>query len=126
MGSHSEYTNDREGLKDIFTLTLTSPFVSQRAFPEDKARSIFLEASDQALITVQKQEVLDQISEKDEILLIFDALLVDYAFIAENVHSEELKATVSKFDLATQPSLQIHIDAIVDKLYELNSQYEEN
>ncbi len=51
---------------------------------------------------------------------------MDYAFIAENIHSEELKAIVSKFDLATQPSLQTNIDTIVDKLYELNSQYDEN
>ena len=105
MGSHSEYTNDREGLKDIFTLTLTSPFTSQRVMTESNAHEIFLSASNKALDTVQKQEVLDQITEKDEILLIFDALLVDYAFINDNLHSEELKATVSKFDLTNSAIL---------------------
>lgn len=45
MGSHNEYTNNKEGLKDIFVLTLTSPFISQRDFPEDRAHKIFLEAS---------------------------------------------------------------------------------
>lgn len=54
---------------------------------------------------MQNQDVLDQISEKDEILLIYDALLVDYALINDNMHSEEFKATVSKFDLTTAPSL---------------------
>ncbi len=54
---------------------------------------------------MQNANVLEQISEKDEILLIYDALLVDYAFINDNMNSEELKATVSKFDLTTAPAL---------------------
>ena len=73
---------------------------------------------------VQTPEVLAQISQRDEILLIFDALLVDFAYIHHSVHSEEFRATVTKFDITSEPSLQSHINAIVTKLFELNSQYD--
>ena len=68
--------------------------------------------------------MLSQISQKDEILLVFDALLVDYAYIHYTLHSEEFRATVTKFNLTKDPSLQDHLNAIVDKLFELNSRYE--
>jgi hypothetical protein len=58
-----------------------SPFKSQRAFSKDKAKEIFLQITNMALSKVQEQEILDQIAEKDEILFIFDALLVDYALL---------------------------------------------
>lgn len=57
-------------------------------------------------------------------LLVFDALLVDFALIKDDVPSEEFKSTVTKFDLTKEPALQTHVDAIVDKLHELNSIHE--
>ena len=90
-------------------MSLSSPFKSQRAFPREKAVEIFTHASRLALAKVQDKEILEQIAEKDEILFIFDALLVDYAYLHYQVHSEEFKATVSKYGLSQDPKLQSHI-----------------
>lgn len=55
---------------------------------------MFKECSGLALKRVQEQTVLDCIADKDEILFIFDALLVDYALLNHNIHSEEFKASI--------------------------------
>ena len=53
---------------------------------------MFMECSKLALENVQQPSVLECIADKDEILFIFDALLVDYAFLNHQIHSEEFKS----------------------------------
>jgi hypothetical protein len=73
---------------------------------------------------VQSKEILEEIAQKDEILIIFDALLVDYALLNHNVVGEELKATVSKYDLGWSAGMSTFIQSIVDKLFELNETFD--
>ena len=59
------------------------------------------------------------ISDQDEALIIYDSLLVDYAMLLHNIHSEEFKATFTKFDLLDDPSLKTHNEFIAKKIFEI-------
>jgi len=103
--TQQEYTVDKQGIYDTVILSMASPFKSQRAFTYEKAKDMFMQCSQLAIKQVQEQRVLDLIGEKDEILFIFDAMLMDYALINYHIHSEEFKATIARHGLPTDKTL---------------------
>jgi hypothetical protein len=124
MSSHNEYTNDKEGLKDFLILTFTSPFSASRALSCDEAKKILIECTSQALKEVQSEELSSLISEKDDILVIYELLVLDFVYINHTINSEEFKAIVSKHDLLTSDEESIeHIREMANVLYELNSKF---
>lgn len=124
MNSHNEYTNDQEGLKDFLILTFTSPFVASRPLCEADAKNILLECTKLALKEVQNEELLDLIKEKDDILVIYELLVLDFVNINHSMNCEDFKAIVSKYDLLTKDKESIeHIQNIANDLYELNSKF---
>lgn len=64
---------------------------------------------------------LESLKEKDMILLLFDTLQIDFAFINFSILSEEYRSLFTKYDLSYDESLQAHIDKLVDTLWELNT-----
>ena len=122
--STEKYTNEKDSILDAVHNSLLSPFLSQRAFTKEEAQTLFQECATLALERVQSKEILEEIAQKDEILIIFDALLVDYALLNHNVSGEELKATVSKYDLGWSAGMKTFIQSIVDKLFELNETFD--
>jgi hypothetical protein len=60
---------------------------------------------------------MSQITEKDEVLIFYDAIMVDTVMADHSLHSEEFRALVTKFNLFNEPSLKDHIDTIVDKIW---------
>lgn len=58
------------------------------------------------------------------IWLIFDALLVDYAYNNYGINSEEFRSLITKYDLVSELEVQNEIENIVDTLYKINAQYE--
>ena len=122
--STEKYTNEKDSILDAVHNSLLSPFISQRAFTKEEAQTLFQECATLALERVQSKEILEEIAQKDEILIIFDALLVDYALLNHNVSGEELKATVSKHDLGWSAGMKTFIQSIVDKLFELNETFD--
>jgi hypothetical protein len=63
---------------------------------------------------------LEAMKEKDMVILAFDSLLVDYAYIEHSLPSEEFRSLVTKFNLTQEPEVKSLIESIVDKLFELN------
>ena len=59
--------------------------------------------------------------DRDMVILIFDCLLVDYAYLNQNMHSEEFRSMVTKYNLLNQANVKPMVNTIVDKLYELNN-----
>ncbi len=124
MASHNEYTNDKEGLKDFLILTFTSPFIASRPLSKDEAKKILIECTTQALKEVQMEELSSLIHEKDDILVIYELLVLDYVNINHSINCEDFKAIVSKHDLLTEDKESIeHIQEIANVLYELNSKF---
>lgn len=58
--------------------------------------------------------------EKDMVILVFDCLLVDFAYLRHSVQSEEFRSLVTKYDVTEDSRVKRTIDKIVDKLFALN------
>ena len=125
MNTNTTLPSDKKAIHDLLNISLTSPFKSQRAFSRERAIEIFKACSNYALDKVQEQSVIDQLTDKDEVLIIFDTLLVDYAMIHFGINCEEFKATVSKYDLLNDRELKPQVTAIVDKISELHEKMDE-
>ena len=54
------------------------------------------------------------------VILAFDSLLVDFAYLDYSIHSEEFRSLVTKFNVTRDSSTKGTIDSIVDTLFELN------
>lgn len=63
---------------------------------------------------------MGMVGEKDEILFIFDSMFMDYAYIKHEIHCEEFKSTIARHGLPEDPVIRTKIQALVDKLHELN------
>lgn len=61
--------------------------------------------------------------DKDEILFIFDGLIVDYALMKYNIHGDEFKSTLSKHDVLNDESVKSYLNTVVNKLHELNEKF---
>ena len=120
-----KYTNEKDSILEAIHNSLLSPFVTLRGFSKVEAIDLFKDCVQSALTKVSSREILDEIAQKDEILIIFDALMVDYALLNHNISGDEFKATVSKYDLGWTVSQQPFIQSIVDKLFNLNEQFDQ-
>lgn len=123
--SHEKFTNEKDSILEAVQNSLLSPFISQRAFTLDEARSMFKESATLALERVQSKDILDEIAQKDEILIIFDTLLVDYAYLNHGIVGDEFKATLSKYDLAWDKQTSTFIQSVVNQLFVLNEQFDQ-
>lgn len=81
---------------------------------------MFIECSEEALKQAQSDSVKQLVGEKDEILFIFDSMLVDYALIKHEIHSEEFKATIARHGLSEDKVIKPKIQALVNELHNLN------
>lgn len=84
---------------------------------------MFKDCCSQALTRVQEQVILECIGDKDEILFIFDGLIVDYALLKYNIHGDEFKSLLSKHDVLNDGNVKSYLDTVVNKLHELNERY---
>ena len=66
---------------------------------------------------------MECIADKDEILFIFDALIVDYALMNYSIHGEEFKATLSKYDVLNDANVKPYLNSVIEKLHELNEKF---
>jgi hypothetical protein len=64
------------------------------------------------------------LADKDEILVIFDYLLVDYVYLKYKLHSEEFKALFTHYDLMNDTVARKHIDNIVERIYQIHVKIE--
>lgn len=83
---------------------------------------MFKECAGKALAKVSDKHILsiDPMGERDMVILVFDSLLMDYAYISYSVKSEEFRALITKFDLLKDSNVAPLVNQIVDKLYDLN------
>lgn len=85
---------------------------------------MFLDCTNQALRLIKDIEDLQLINDTDLVYILFDSLLVDFAFTNYGVTSEEFRALASKHSLTSDPKIKEHLDQLVHTLYELNEKYQ--
>ncbi len=99
---------------------MNSPFRASMQITKQKVAEMFKEATEEALNRLQTPSILEHINEKDECLIVFDYLMLDHVLHQHGVHSEEFRALEDKYSIFNEVSLRGHIQALVDKLFEVN------
>jgi DNA polymerase II large subunit len=91
-----------EAVRDFFQLSLTSPFKTSQAYTNQQATDIYLFATTKALEIIRSAELSSLVGDKDDIFLVFDALLVDFAALNPSfsgINCDEFRAICTLFDM---------------------------
>ena len=125
--SQMEYGQDKQSIRDAITSSLLSPFTMKRAFSQKDVKRIFIESANKVLHRVKQEDLqnLQIVQQKDYILILFDTLFMDYAFIDKQIHQEEFRAAISRYNLLGDKEVADKLTEIVNVLYEINVKFEE-
>ena len=101
-----------------------SPFIPVRPHSKEDTKKILIECTSLALKEVSTEEVNSLITEKDDILVIYELLLYDYVYLNHSINCEDFKAIVSKHGIVKDdPEVSTHFEHLANKLFELNSKF---
>lgn len=97
-----------------------SPFITTSTTTKEKAIEIFQKITPLAIEKLHEQIVRDQVQSHDDILIFFDNILSDFAFLRYQLHSEEFKSIVSKYNLLDDPALSKTVEQIIETIVKLS------
>ena len=121
--SQTEYSTGLKGVHSAVVLSLSSPFKPQRGFTKQEVVDMFNQTLTESIAAVQEPSVLECINDKDEILFIFDAMLVDVALMKHHIHGEEFKSLIQKYSIIEDPVCKANLESVVAKLHEINETF---
>jgi len=119
----NEPLDSRAILGELRNTIAVTPFMTLRGFSREKAIEMFRNVASLTLEYLPKPEVVERVLTHDDLVVVFDTIAVDLAFEHYDVTGEEFKATLAKYDLFSEPSLQGLIDKIVDTIAQLSPNF---
>ena len=116
IATNKALPNDSEAIYDLVQISLSSPFVAESKISKSKVIEILKNSSTLALQKVSEESVISSLEDKDEVLIIFDILLVDFVFKNYGIHIEEFKALITSWNLLEDTQGKSIIKNIVEKI----------